>query len=283
MVRGTGMDAEFADQHRSDALRAPIRALGTVEDCSATWPVHGIGNAWSRLYFDGDFFLFAPPTDGPAISLVFVQTRDGNTAGQPDALGGGPTDKHLIYEGLSRVAADGVMAGASSVGSRVFFSVWHPELVSLRRELGLPRHPAQIVVSKEGRLTMTDFLFNQPEVPVFVVAGRECRARHTDEFLRRPWITVVPLEPGDLPGTIARLRTEHGLERISAVGGRTLASALIDAALVQDLYLTTSAIAGGEPNTPFYVGPAPPTLGAIVRKREAGTLQPIEFAHLGLS
>src|SRR6187551_1227226 len=128
-----------------------VNRLVTVEDRSSGWPVTGIGNAWSREYFDGPFYLFAAPPDRPAISLVFVQTRDGNTAApNPEDLGGGPTDKHLIYEGLSRVAADAVLAGASSVGHSVFFTVNRPELVALRLELGLPRHPAQMVISNDG-------------------------------------------------------------------------------------------------------------------------------------
>jgi len=47
---------------------------------------------------------------------VFVQSRDGNTgARDPSSLGGGDTDKHLIYEGLSRVASDAVVAGAETI------------------------------------------------------------------------------------------------------------------------------------------------------------------------
>ena len=53
------------------------------------------------------------------------------------ALGGGETDKHLIYEGLSRVAADAVLAGAETIrGGDIVLSVWHPELVRLRASLG---------------------------------------------------------------------------------------------------------------------------------------------------
>jgi len=49
-------------------------------------------------------------------SLVFVQAADGNTvASDPALLGGGQTDKHIVYEGLSRVAADAVLAGARTV------------------------------------------------------------------------------------------------------------------------------------------------------------------------
>ena len=67
----------------------------------------------------------------PACHLVFVQSRDGNTgARDPSLLGGGDTDKHLIYEGLSRVAADAVLSGAETIrGGHLVMSVWHPELV----------------------------------------------------------------------------------------------------------------------------------------------------------
>ena len=88
-----------------------------------------IGNAWTNRLFDGPFYLSpAANPSRPACSLVFVQSSDGNTrTPDPGVLGGGNTDKHLIYEGLSRVAADAVLAGAETVrGSEVMFSVWHP-------------------------------------------------------------------------------------------------------------------------------------------------------------
>jgi riboflavin biosynthesis pyrimidine reductase len=277
------MDRAYAERKTEEAIRAVIRPLLTIEDRSAEWPVRPIGNAWSRKYYGGDFHLFEPPPDRPALSLVFVQTRDGNTgADNPGDLGGGPTDLHLIYEGLSRVAANGVLAGASTVGRTVFFTVWHPELVSLRHELGLPRHPAQIVVSNDGRIDLDSMVFNEPGVPVFMLAGAGCRTKHAAEFSRRPWITVVPLGAGVLSGAMARLRAEHGIERISAVGGRTIATALIDQRLAQDLYLTTSAIDGGEPNTPFYCGRQSPKYSTVIRKTETGTDQPITVEHLSL-
>jgi hypothetical protein len=74
-----------------------------------------------------------------------------------------------------------------------------------------------------------------------------------------------------------------GTQQISAVGGRVLAAELIDAGLVQDMYLTTSPITGGEPGTPMY--PRPLELRTIVWKRgtlhEAGVLSehPLLFRH----
>jgi riboflavin biosynthesis pyrimidine reductase len=259
-----------------------LNSLITIEDRSADFPVTGIGDAWSRAHFDGPFYVHDAPLDTPAISLVFVQTRDGNTgASNPAELGGGPTDKHLIYEGLSRVAADGVLAGASSVGEAVFFTIDQPELVALRQQLGFPRHPAQMVMSEHGHFDPGARIFTTPGVPVFLLAGERCIDKVGAEMARRPWITVVPLGD-DLHAAFARLRREHGIGRISAIGGRVTATSLVDAGLVQDIYLTTSAIDGGEPDTPWYVGQRPPRLEVIVRKRENTADLPIVFEHFAI-
>jgi riboflavin biosynthesis pyrimidine reductase len=276
---------EFAERKTREAEQAEIHPLVTIEESSVEPGLRSIGNDWTRRCYDGDFHLFSPPPVAPAVSLVFVRSRDGNTGTRtPEDLGGGPTDKHLIYEGLSRVAADAVLAGAATaIGTHVFFSVWHPELVALRRQLGLPRHPAQIVVSQNGRLDVDGtWLFNVPDVPVFVVAGAACRDGCADSFVRRPWITVVPMEPDGLGAALARLRRDHGIQRISCVGGRSTASGLIDAGLVQDLCLTTTARSGGQQNTPFYAGRRTPSFDVIVRKRGTNSDEPILFEHLAV-
>jgi riboflavin biosynthesis pyrimidine reductase len=262
------------------AEQAVIPPLVTIEDRSSRYPLRRVGNTWTRQHFDGDFYLCDPAPDLPALSLVFVQSRDGNTVvPDPATLGGGPADFHLIYEGLSRVAADGVLAGAATVGRKVFFSVWHPEIVALRRELGLPRHPAQVVVSRRGRLNVEQsLLFNVPEVPVFLIIDPDGLRNCERAVAERPWITIVPLAHDDLADAFRRLRRDHGLTRLSVVGGRTVATSLIDAGLVQDLCLTTSVLSGGEPNTFFYAGHRLPTLEMIVRKQGTAPTA-ITFEH----
>jgi riboflavin biosynthesis pyrimidine reductase len=274
----------FVERKTRIAERAIIQPLRTVDDRSEAWRTRGIGNAWTRQHYDGDFHLLDAPAGLPAVSLVFVQSRDGNTgARNPEDLGGGATDTQLIYEGLSRVAADAVLAGAASVGANVLFSVWHPEMVSLRQDLRLARHPAQIVISNHGHIDLSALLFNVPDVPVFVIAGARCQSRCAAGFSARPWITVVPLPANGLIAAFSRLRIDHGLSRISAIGGRATASQLIDAGLVQDLCLTTTAHEGGEPNTPFYTGNHPPMREVIVKKQGMADTSPILFEHLALT
>jgi riboflavin biosynthesis pyrimidine reductase len=232
------------------------------------------------LHYDGDFNLLKPGNHSTAVSLVFVQSKNGNTGGDPGALGGGATDTHLIYEGLSRVAADAVLAGARSIGARTVFSVWHPELVALRKSLGLPRHPAQIVVSRHAHLDFEALLFNVPELRVFVIAAAEHMTRHAPAMAARPWIRHIAQPTDDLRSALQELREEEGIHRISAVGGRATASHLVDNGLAQDLYLTTTAHDGGQPETPWYSGANTPQTRVITRKQWLDGASRILFEHV---
>jgi len=94
----------------------------------------------------------------------------------------------------------------------------------------------------------------------------------------RPWITVIEMNHADdLAGAFETLR-RRGVRQLSCVGGRTLASPLIAAGLIQDVYLTTSARSGGAPNTPLS---ATPLHGrTIVRKHGTGADAGVVFEHL---
>ena|SRR4051794_8172460 len=240
-----------------------------------------IGNAWSTRLFDGPFYLSpAASPSRPACSLVFVQSADGNTsAADPGLLGGGNTDRHLVYEGLSRVAADAVLAGAETVReSEVVFSVWHPELVDLRRSLGLPRHPLQIVATVRGVELGETLLFNLPDIRVVLLTVASAAERMREAVSIRPWITLVVMDaPQDLFRAFERLRA-MGIARISCIGGRTLAGHLLDARLIDDVYLTTGLNVGGDAGTPL--SSAPWRGRTVVRKRGTGVEQGVIFEHL---
>jgi riboflavin biosynthesis pyrimidine reductase len=98
------------------------------------------------------------------------------------------------------------------------------------------------------------------------------------ELERRPWISpVVMANADDLPAAFRAMRS-MGIARISAVGGRTIARAMIAAGVVQDLYLTTSPRPGGEPNTRLSETPIEGTV--VVRKRGTGVETGVTFEHL---
>jgi hypothetical protein len=84
-------------------------------------------------------------------------------------------------------------------------------LVALGASLKLPPHPAQIVVSKRGRVDIDALLFNVPALRVFLIAGDECIARHESAVRARPWIRVIRLDGYDLCVAFERLRVEESI------------------------------------------------------------------------
>lgn len=276
----------YCRRKESIALATPLSGFRTIEDVPARradgHDLVAIGNAWSRRLFDGNFYRGREPDlERPLVSLVFVQSRTGNTgADNPATLGGGDTDKHLIYEGLSRVDADAVLAGATTArGEQIVFSIWHPELVELRRSLGRPRHPAQIIVTDGGDLPIERALmFEEPELPVFVITRTGAAPGLLERVRDRPWVDIVDAgDPVSLAAAMRYLRG-RGLRVISAIGGRRTATALLREGLVSDLYLTTSVIEAGEPNTPYYEGPQL-SLSRVVEKAGQGPETGVRFEH----
>ena len=272
----------YAERRIREALAAAIERFSTDFDRAGS-ALQTVGNAWSKRLFDGPFYLSPAPGAGlPAANLVFVQSRDGDTvADNPSTLGGGEADKHLIYEGLSRVAADAVLAGAATIrGSELVLSIWHPKLVALRASLGLPRHPAQIVATSRGLNLDDGLMFNEPGLRVLVITPPGGAAAMRDGLAARPWITpIVMTDKHDLRAAFQQLR-QHGIGRVSCIGGRTIAAHLIDAGLIQDLCLTTSARSAGEPGTPFYSKPLEGE--TIVRKHGTGVDAGVVFEQVVL-
>jgi 5-amino-6-(5-phosphoribosylamino)uracil reductase len=267
---------ERKTREAADATLPPYLTALDVADES----VDAIGNPWSIAVFDGPFYA-SPPRDPrkPACSLVFVQSADGNTVtSDPASFGGGETDKHAIYEGLSRVGADAVLAGAETVrAGHIVFSVWHPQLIELRASLGRPRHPTQIVATLRGLDLDRNLLFNVPEVPVVLLTVSAAAQQMKAGLDMRPWLTPLIMEtPQHLPRAFDELRG-MGIERISCIGGRTLAGHLLDANLVDEVYLTTGTREAGTPGTPMYEKPWRGNV--LVRKRGTGAETGVVFEH----
>jgi 5-amino-6-(5-phosphoribosylamino)uracil reductase len=243
-----------------------------------------IGNEWSRRLFDGWFYRALPDHERqmPAVSLVFVQSADGNTVAEdPSALGGGETDKHLVYEGLTRVDADGVLAGATTaLANDLVFSVWHPEMRRLRADLGHPRHPAQIILTGRGDLPVQSaLLYNEPRLRVIVIASTRGAEVLAPRLSERRWIEVIDAgESVDLRRALGELYA-RGINVISAVGGPRAAASLLHADAVAELYLTTSPQRGGEPGTPPVEG-ALPAHHVLLEKEGRGPERGVRFQHL---
>src|SRR5687767_7298064 len=278
----TGRFEAFCRRKEEAATVAAIPGYVTAEtrDCGG---LVALENPWSAELFDGAFYRSAAAARPgiPITSLVFVQSRDGNTvAADPSTLGGGDTDLHLIYEGLSRVDADAVLAGAATArGKEIVFSVWRSELVALRLALGLARHPAQVVVTNSGNLRFDDgLMFQEETLRVFVIARTGAVQAVRSRLVSQPWVEVIDAGEPVSFGRAFRHLHSRGIEVMSCVGGRRTATELLAGSLVSDIYLTTSARAGGEPDTPYQEGP-PPSLQRIVLKEGRNEERGVTFEH----
>jgi riboflavin biosynthesis pyrimidine reductase len=276
---------KFALSKVSAARSAEIPGFTTIEDNTLSFPwLEGIASPWTNKLYNGPFFSSPSPDPKlPSVNLVFVQSSNGNTgADNPGDLGGGETDKHLMYEGLARVKADAVMAGAETVrGSGLVFSLWHPNFEAMRKSFELPKHPIQIVATQTGRIDMnSEMIFNLPFVQVCVLTTDLGAGNLKEQIRKRPWVKIISGSGANLTDGLRRLKTDYGIKRISAVGGRKFATALIDENLVADLYLTTSPINGGQRNTPFYPKPLRKTL--VVKKLGNSSEKGVIFEHFVL-
>lgn len=194
----------------------------------------------------------------------------GNTAplveGEVDTIGGGDTDYHALYNGASRLA-DAILAGGTTARlSGNVRTVYHPDLVELRRSLGKKRHPIQIIVTR-GNINMEEqLMFNIPKIEVIVLTTNEGVSKLFADAEKRPQVSLVSMgETSDFKVGFRQLK-QLGVNHISIVGGREVASACIDGGVVTGAHITTAKEPGGRPNTPFYTGKRVLNLELVTRR-----------------
>jgi|SRR5688572_831472 len=267
---------DYCRRKQEEAVAAPLVGFTTLAEEARGADLLSFGNAWTRRLFDGDFHRSAGPASPelPSVSLVVTEV-------QPGAAAFGSTVPHLLHEGLTRVDADAVLGGmgAASTGNRIC-SVWHPELVRLRADRGLPRHPVQVLVTNSCEVPFDRcLLFHEPSVPVIVVTRRSMVTTARARLRESPWVEVLGAgDPLDLRSALTQLR-DRGIAVISAVGGQRIATSLLDAGLVTDLYVTVREPASAASALLFYNGP-PLLRRRLLSKAGRGQEGAVRFEHL---
>lgn len=282
-MKALGFD-DYCRRKEETALSARITGLMTVAQDTAGADLITIGSGWTRDLFDGEFYRSASTYADqlPAVSLFVGRSGSGHLlAGHQLLHGCGDTSLHLIHEGLSRVDADAVLGSIGAVSRQDdVFSVWHPELVALRHDVGHDRHPAQVIVTASGSLPFEEcLLFHEPTLRVIVVTTTSVAPLLQQQLKDQPWIEILDAgEPLSLFTALVRLR-EKGLRVISAVGGQRTASALLRGGLVTDLYVTTPPGDRGSAVGPLYDGP-PLLRRRLVAKASRHGDERVCFEHL---
>jgi riboflavin biosynthesis pyrimidine reductase len=207
-------------------------------------PRHALPASLHRLY-GGDFGLRRD-----LVYANFVTSVDGvvalPVAGESGALISGHSEPDRFVMGLLRALADAVLIGAGTFRAGAG-DLWWPETVypdgaedfaRLRGELGLRPHPLLVVVSASGNLDPAQPALRDALVLTTPAGERRLRDRlpsggHlavTDTQGCRSWFDLLRAQ---------------GLRAILNEGGPTLFGQLLDADLVDELFLTTAPVLFG--------------------------------------
>ena len=218
-----------------------------------------------RLY-DGD--LAFPGSPGkPYIVANFVTTLDGvisfKVPGQASgsAISGSNAADRFIM-GLLRASADAVIVGAGTVHDVDVRSLWIPEesyaacaplYAQFRAEvLRKPHSPLIVIVSGSGRLDLTRAIFQTPGVRTAIVTTAEGEAALTcpgAPALSNTGIIAMDAPSGRIdPAEIVRtLHSRYGVRLLLHEGGSLLFGQFLEAALIDELFLTISPQVAGHP------------------------------------
>jgi riboflavin-specific deaminase-like protein len=172
----------------------------------------------------------------------FALTLDGQAtiAGRSGPIGSEADTAMLV---ALRTRVDAVMIGAGTMRAENYGRVVGDPVKRERRERdGLAPDPLMVIVSGRLDLPWDAPLFSEPsgEVLIFTAADTEPPDTATP-------VEVVRHDEGvDLPGLMAELRG-RGVRTVLCEGGPRLHAQLIEAGLVDELFVTTAAkLAGGD-------------------------------------
>jgi riboflavin biosynthesis pyrimidine reductase len=187
------------------------------------------------------------PADRPFLYLNMVSSTDGRATieGRAHALGS-ETDTLLLTE--LRTLADAVLIGSGTLRAEGYGRlVGNPERVARREAAGLPATPLAVLISRGLNLPWDAGLFAAADQPVLIYTGSEATPPELDAPLE-----VVRLEDPAPAAALADLRA-RGVQALLCEGGPTLNRALLEAGMVDELFLTLSPLLTGNADAPRIV------------------------------
>ena len=188
-----------------------------------------------------------------------VTTADGHgaLAGRTKELSS-PADRELFHR--LREQVDAVMAGTATIALERYGPLVRDDERRARRvERGLEPLPLAVTASRSLELPVTVPLFEHPESRIVVLAGAGGEAPEAAAQV------VVERVPGpdertiDLVAGLELLRARHGVRTLLLEGGPTVLGAMLEAGLVDELFLALAPLLiGGGPEPSIVEGPPLP-------------------------
>lgn len=191
----------------------------------------------------------------PRLYANFISTVDGVVAmpaepGWSSSMIGGASGSDRFVMALLRACAGGLLVGSSTfLGSsarrwtaEAFCPSYAAAFAALRRELGLSASPELAILTASGRLDPTHPALEEGALVLTTHAGL-ARLRHGLPSASEA--IAVGEGPGlDVRSAVAALRA-RGHDLILTEGGPSVFSSLVEAGLVDELFLTVSPLLAG--------------------------------------
>jgi len=217
-----------------------------------------------REAYGGDLWI-PLRADRPTVIANFVSTIDGVVSFQTQGQAGGGEvsgffEPDRFVMGLLRAVSDAVLIGAGTLRD-TRKHVWSPAHVhpsssglyeALRADLDLAPSPTTVVVTGKGDIDLGQTGLSDPDIPVLIVTTD----RGVDALLAQaPLPDHIKLaSTGSTrvqPAALISILRERRFELVLTEGGPHLFGQLVQARLIDELFLTIAPqLAGRAPNTP---------------------------------
>lgn len=216
-----------------------------------------------RLYA-GDLCFRESKNRRPYVIGNFVETIDGvvsfqipGRSGGGELSGGSAEDRFVM--GLLRSAADAVLVGSGTLhgdpGRVRIPELAYPEAkelyAELRRRLGKPRLPLNVIVTASGRVDLSEPTFHTEGLRAAILTTAEGAARITSEHGDISPIAVRSTGESGLTTPEALLRIldrEFKVRLLLHEGGPTVFGQFLAAKLVDELFVTLAPQIAGRAN-----------------------------------
>ena len=183
------------------------------------------------------------PEGRPFVFVNMVVSVDGRAQvnGRASELGE-EADLEMLLE--LRVLADAVLIGPGTLLAEGYARlVGSAERREYRTALGLPEDPPAVVLSRSLDVAWDAGLFAAPEQPVLVYTSADAEGEPPDTVAP---VELVRLDECTPEAMLADLRS-RGVAALLSEGGPTLNSAMLEAGLVDELFVTIAPIITGDP------------------------------------
>lgn len=198
----------------------------------------------------------------PTTVLTMIATLDGKAVvgGPASTWAIGTEDDHRLFKQIQR-NCDAVIAGAGVMREDdIPYPRITPEEAARRTRRGLRPRPLWVIVSRSGRLSPDLRLFRADPADTLLVTTEKADPQALAALAGRTRVRVCGAETLDVPALMTALRREHGVRRLNSIGGPHLNGDMLEAGVIDELFLTLAPkIQNGRHGVTLFEGaPFPP-------------------------